>query len=165
MDYVNCIPIRLKTHERKIWSFTKYLEYLESVGIQRLSQIEYGTIHEYIASLTSYVSVTLRIIKTNLRETYDWMYEKNMPFSRRQLFPLIHKDSRNEPFAYYSQTEIQQLLSCIDTGISSGKCMYTVICLLAYIGMRAGNVINLRSISRISSKKQGIHCHFLLLMM
>ncbi len=28
VDHVNCMPIGRKTRERKIWSFTKYLEYL-----------------------------------------------------------------------------------------------------------------------------------------
>ena len=73
VDYVNCMPISLKTRERKIWSFTKYLEYLESVGIQTLSQVRHNTVHEYIASLTGYSSATLRITKTNLREAiYSW---------------------------------------------------------------------------------------------
>lgn len=145
VDYVNCMPIGLKTRERKIWSFTKYLGYLETVGIQRLTQIEYGTAHEYIASLTGYASATLRVTRTNLREAYDWMYEKKyVPFSGRQMFPLIPKDSRNKLLSCYSKEEIQQLLSCIDTDTPSGKCMYAVICLLAYLGMRAGDIIALR---------------------
>lgn len=145
VDYVNCMPIGLKTRERKIWSFTKYLEYLESVGIQELSQIEHGTVHEYITSLSSYSSATLRVTRTNLREAYDWMYEKQyVPFSGRQMFPLIRKDPRNKLLSYYSKEEIQQLLSCIDTDTSSGKCMYAVICLLAYLGMRVGDIIALR---------------------
>ena len=46
VEHVNCMPISLKTRERKIWSFTKYLEYLESVGIVRLSQIQFHTVHD-----------------------------------------------------------------------------------------------------------------------
>lgn len=145
VSHVNCMPIGRKTRERKIWSFTKYLEYLEASGITELSRIEHGTVHEYIASLAHYAPATLRIIRTNLREAYDWMFEKRyIAFSGRQMFPLIRKDPRNKLLSYYSKEEIQQLLSCIDTGTTSGKCMYAAICLLAYLGMRVGDVIALR---------------------
>lgn len=145
VSHVNCMPIGIKTRERKIWSFTKYLEYLEASGITELSRIEHGTVHEYIASLTGYAPATLRITRTNLREVYDWMFEKRyIAFSGRQMFPLIRKDPRNKLLSYYSKAEIQQMLSCIDTGTASGKCMYAAICLLAYLGMRVGDVIALR---------------------
>ena len=145
VDHVNCMPIGLKTRERKIWSFTKYLEYLEKSGITELSQIRHDTVHEYIASLDSYAPATLRVTRTNLREAYDWMFEKRyVPFSGRQMFPLIRKDPRSKLLSYYSKDEIQQLLSCVDTQTPSGKCMYAAICLLAYLGMRVGDVIALR---------------------
>jgi integrase len=145
VDHVNNMPIVLKTRERKIWSFTKYLEYLETSGITEFSHIGHNTVHEYIASLTDYAPATLRIIRTNLREAYDWLFEKRyVPFSGRQMFPLIRKDPRNKLLSYYSKAEIQQLLSCIDTETSTGKFMYAVICLLAYLGMRVGDVITLR---------------------
>lgn len=93
VDHVNCMPIGRKTRERKIWSFTKYLEYLEKSGITELSQIRHDTVHEYIASLASYAPATLRVTRTNLREAYDWMFEKRyVPFSGRQMFPLIRRD-------------------------------------------------------------------------
>ncbi len=117
VDHVNCMPIGRKTRERKIWSFTKYLEYLEKSGITELSQIRHDTVHEYIASLASYAPATLRVTRTNLREAYDWMFEKRyVPFSGRQMFPLIHKDPRSKLLSYYSKEEIQQLLSCVSDG-------------------------------------------------
>ncbi len=140
VDHANLMPICLKTRERKIWSFTKYLEYLESTGILTLSQIEYNTVHEYIASLSAFAPETIRIIKTNLREAYDWMYEKKyVRFSGRQMFPVIRKDPRNKLLSYYSKKEIQQLVSCIDTETAAGKCVYAIICLITYLGMRAGD--------------------------
>lgn len=145
VGHVNCMPVGIKTRERKIWSFTKYLEYLEAAGIRSLSEIRHDTVHEYIASLDSYAPATLRVTRTNLREAYDWMYEKKyVPFSGRQMFPLIRKDPRNKLLSHYSKEEVRQLLSCIDTDTASGKCMYAAICLMAYLGMRAGDVITLR---------------------
>jgi integrase len=65
-------------------------------------------------------------------------------FSGRQMFPVIRKDPRNKLLSYYSKEEIGQLLSCIDTGTKSGKCMYSILCLLAYLGIRAGDIIRLK---------------------
>lgn len=145
LDHVNCMPISVKTRERKIWSFTKYLEYLEATGIRSLSEIQHDTVHDYIASLSSYAPATLRVTRTNLREAYDWMYgRKYVSFSGKQMFPLIRKDPRNKLLSHYSKEEIRQLLSCIDTDTASGKCMYAAICLMAYLGMRAGNIISLK---------------------
>jgi integrase len=80
-----------------------------------------------------------------LREVYDWLYSKKyVAFSGRQVFPLIRKDSRNKLLSYYSKEEIQQILSCIDTDTASGKFAYCVICILAYLGLRAGDIINLK---------------------
>lgn len=145
VDHVNRMPIGLKTRERKIWSFTKYLEYLETVGLQSVSEIEYNTVHDYIGTLANYAPATIRITRTNLREAYDWMFErKYVPFPGRQMFPVIRKDPRNKLLSYYSKEEVSQIVSCIDTDTPAGKCMYAVICLLTYLGMRAGDVITLR---------------------
>ena len=134
-----------KTRDRKVWSFVKYLEYLELSGITSLTGIVFSTVHDYINSLTSFAPATIRCIKTNLREAYDWMFEKKyVPFSGRQVFPEIRKDSRNKLLSYYSREEVEQLLACIETQTPSGKCMYAAVCLMAHLGMRAGDIIGLK---------------------
>lgn len=142
--FVNAMPITVNSKERKLWVFTKYFDYLEKLGILQVSDIEYSTVHDYINKLP-YAPQTMRTIKGILREIYDWMYQNNyVPFSGSQMFPVIRKDPRNKLLSYYTQKEIQQILSCIDTSTSSGKCNYCIICLLCYLGMRAGDVINLK---------------------
>lgn len=144
-EVVNATSLCQNSKERKLWIFVKYFEYLEQNGILKAADIQFGTVHEYINSLASFAPATIRCIKTSLREIYDWMYFCGYtPYSGRQMFPVIRKDPRNKLLSYYSKEEIGQMLSCIDTETASGKCAYSMICLLAYLGMRAGDVIGLK---------------------
>ena len=144
-DLVNATSLSKNTKERKLWIFTKYFEHLENKGVLKTIDIEYQAVHDYVNSLNGYAAATIRCIKSVLREIYDWLYSKKyIAFSGRQVFPLIRKDPRNKLLSYYSKEEINQILSCIDTDTPSGKCMYCVICILAHLGLRAGDVINLK---------------------
>lgn len=144
-EVVNAMPLSQNSKERKLWVFTKYFGYLEQCGIRNTGDISFQTVHEYVNSLNAYAPSTLRCIKGILREIHDWLYSKRyIAFSGKQAFPLIRKCSRNKMLSYYSKEEVSQILSCIDTETSSGKCTYAVICLLVYLGMRAGDVISLK---------------------
>lgn len=144
-ETVNKLALCQNSKERKLWIFTKYFGYLEQNGILNTVDIQFQTVHDYINSLDTYAPATIRCVKTVLREIYDWLYSKKyLPFSGRQAFPIIRKDPRNKLLSYYPKEEIQQILSCIDTETPSGKCIYSIICLLTYLGMRAGDVIRLK---------------------
>lgn len=144
-EVINSTSLCQNSKERKLWVFVKYFEYLECAGISDVSDIRFQSVHEYINSLTTFAPATIRCLKSSLREIYDWLYSKKyIPFSGRQMFPLVRKDPRNKLLSYYSKEEIQQMLSCIDTDTASGKCAYSIICLLTYLGMRAGDVIRLK---------------------
>lgn len=156
-DVVNATSLCQNSKERKLWIFVKYFEYLQQNGILKAADIQFGTVHEYINSLVSFAPATIRCIRTALREIYDWMYSRGYtPYSGRQMFPAIRKDPRNKLLSYYSKEEIGQMLSCIDTETASGKCAYSMICLLAYLGMRAGDVIGLK-FSDINRQTGTIH--------
>ena len=144
-DHINTLSIGLKSKKRKLWIFIKYFEYLDQQGIHQSIDIQYSDVHNYIAGLTEYSTQTMRCIKTVLREIYDWMYlHKLVNFSGTQVFPIIRKDPRNKLLSYYSKEEVSQMLSCIDNTTGSGKCIYCIVSLIAYLGMRAGDVINLK---------------------
>lgn len=144
-DAVNGTSLCQSSKERKLWVFTKYFQYLENQGIRELREIPFEAVHDYVNSLDFYAPATLRCTKGILREIYDWLYSRQyIPFSGRQAFPLIRKDPRNKLLSCYSKDEIRQLLSSTDPETRSGKCIYCIICLLAYLGMRAGDVIRLK---------------------
>lgn len=135
----------LKSKKRKLWVFVKHFEYLELRGRREAQEIVFTDVHDYINDLSSFAAATLRVIKGTLREIYDWLYGmKRVSFSGRQAFPLIRKDPRNKLLSYYSKEEVSQLLSCVDTDTPLGKYAFAVVSLLAYLGIRAGDIINLK---------------------
>ena len=87
----------------------------------------------------------MRIQRTVLRETLDWFYRKNIiTFSGREAFPLIRRDTRGKLLSTYTNEEIQQILNIINTDTKHGKCIYSILTILAYLGLRAGDIINLK---------------------
>lgn len=144
-DVVNSLSLCQNSKERKLWVFTKYCQYLEEHGITEFKDVKFQTVHDYVLTMVSFAPSTVRCIKGILREIYDWLYSRSYTsFSGRQVFPLIRKDPRNKLLSYYSKEEIEQLLSGIETETHSGKCIYCIICLLAYLGMRVGDIIRLK---------------------
>lgn len=144
-NFVNGMGVCIKSKKRKLWVITNYLRYLEQKGIVQTIDIGINDAHKYLNSLTDFASATKRIIATILRESCDWMYrEKIIGFSGRQAFPLIRKDPRNKLLSCYSKEEVADMLSCIDTGTTTGKTYFLIISLIAHLGIRVGDVINLK---------------------
>ena len=144
-DFVNGMNVCINSKKRKLWIMTNYLRYLEEKGIVQTIKIGINDAHNYLNSLTDFAPATKRIIATMLRESYDWMYrEKIIGFSGRQAFPLIRKDPRNKLLSYYSKQEVEDVLSCINTDSATGKTHFLIISLIAHLGLRVGDVINLK---------------------
>ena len=75
----------------------------------------------------------------------NWLYQKNIVnFNGKQTFPIIRKDTRDKLLSTYSEEEIKKILDVIDNSNSYGKCAYLVISILAYYGLRVGDIINLK---------------------
>jgi integrase len=139
------MDVCIETKKRKLWVMTNYLRYLKEKGIVQTIDIGINDAHNYLNSLTDFAPSTKRIIAAILRESYDWMYgEKIIGFSGRQAFPIIRKDPRNKLLSYYSKEEIEDILSCIDTNSATGKTYFLIISLIAHLGIRVGDVINLK---------------------
>ena len=75
----------------------------------------------------------------------NWLCQKNIvKFNGKQAFPIIRKDTRDKLLSTYSEQEIKKILDVIDNSNSYGKCTYLVISILAYYGLRVGDIINLK---------------------
>jgi integrase len=143
--FVNGMGCSLKSKERKLWIFTNFLARLERGGIKAMADIAIGDISGYVTSLSSYAVSTTRCVKTVLREALDWMHgEKIIAFSGRDAFPLIKKDPRTVILSYYSKEEIERILSSIDTSTTVGKTAYFIVVTTAFLGIRAGDLVNLK---------------------
>jgi len=108
--------------------------------------LETSHVSDYINLISNeYAPATIRIHKTVLRETFDWLNnQKYILFTGRQAFPIIKKDNRRKLLSTYTQEEITRILNVIDTHSPNGKEIYFIICLIAFLGLRVGDIINLK---------------------
>jgi integrase len=144
-DFVNGLGIGVKSKARKLWAMTNYLIYLVSIGVTDVRDIKINDSHRYLNSLDKYSPSTKRLVASTIRELYEWMYTGNMiGFSGREAFPLIRKCPKSDIMSYYSKDEILKMLKSIDTSTTSGKTSYFVFSITAFLGIRAGDLVNLK---------------------
>ncbi|MDR1184292.1 MAG: tyrosine-type recombinase/integrase [Coriobacteriales bacterium] len=144
-DFINTCELTLHSKERKFWVMTNYLRHLVAKGICEAGDIELGEAGRYIESRVDLAPASVRIIAGTIREAYDWMHGSGMiAFSGKQEFPLIRKQSRVKLLSYYTREEVSRVLGCIDTSTPIGKRDFFLVSLIAYLGLRAGDVVNLK---------------------
>ena len=147
-NFVNNLNIVEKSKRRKLWVIANLFEYLDIHGINNINDLKISDISNYTLYLQNekkYASETIRIQKTVLRESLDWFYRKNIiTFSGKQAFPLLRRDAREKLLSTYTTEEIQRILNIINTDTRYGKCIYSILTMLAYLGLRAGDIINLK---------------------
>lgn len=92
-----------------------------------------------------YSPKTIKTLKYSLRLLHDWLYSAGyLPYDGKMVFPWIQNAERSMIPSYYSKEEVRKMLNAIDTKTQKGKFSYCVLCLAAYLGMRAGDIINLK---------------------
>jgi len=144
-DYVNTLEICLKSKKRKLWIITKFLAFMESEGKKALDEFVIADVNRYITSIAHYAHATRRLQAGALREILNWMHsEKMISFSGQEAFPVLRKSPKSDILSYYSKDEIKQIINSIDADTSSGKITRFVVAITAFLGIRAGDLINLK---------------------
>ena len=145
-DVVNKLNLAKCTRKVRLWMFSVHFSFIAEQGITAPLDIRQEHVHMFLEMhQKKYATSTMAGQRTVLRELYDWLYEKRyVSFSGKQAIPFIRRDPRDKILSYYSRDEISQMLSCIDTERRSGKFAYAVVSILAYLGIRAGDIICLK---------------------
>lgn len=146
IDFINSLECNIKSKKRKLWIIGQFFTYLHSNNIDDIKRLTILNVSEYVLTLnTKYAPATIRIIKTVMRETLNWMSSEHLVnFTGKQAFPLIKKDTRGVLLSTYTPEEITKLLDTIDTTTKNGKGIFFIISLISYLGLRVGDIINLK---------------------
>ena len=161
MEYwetVNKLDLAKSTRKLRLWMFSVHFSFIAGQGITNMADIGQEHVHMFLdMQQKKYSSASMAGQRTVLRELYDWLFEKRyVSFSGRKAIPFVRRDPRDKILSYYSRDEVSQLLSCIDIETRSGKYAYAVISILAYLGMRTRDVMDLK-FSNIDWEKNIIH--------
>lgn len=144
--HIQTLDCSKATKLSKMSDFRRYVKYLSENGVSDIRNTERSLIYSYINSLQDkYSPKTMKTLKYSLRILHDWLYSAGyLPYDGKMVFPWIHDARRSRIPSYYSKEEVRTLLDSIDVSTERGKFYYCVLCLAAYLGMRSGDIINLR---------------------
>jgi len=144
-NFINSLQIGIKSKKRKLWVVVKFLEYLQNEGKADISHIAVSDVSQYMNSLVNYAPATKKLHAGALREVLDWMHWKKMiSFSGREAFPMLKKPPKTDITSYYSKEEIKEIIDSIDGSSASGKTKRFIVAMTAFLGIRAGDLINLK---------------------
>lgn len=147
-DFVNKRNNCKKVKDRKIWVICNFFIYLNNNSIKDIKNLEISNVSEYVIFLKEqkhYSKSTINTQKSVLREALNWLYKnKIIKFSGTHAIPFIGNNPRERMLSSYTNEEVSAILNNIDTNIKYNKGIYSILTLLAYFGLRAGDIINLK---------------------
>lgn len=134
------------TKAARVADFNAYLKYLSEHGISDIRNADRSMVYSYINDIQNkYSPKTMKTLKYSLKMLHDWLYSAGyLPYDGKMIFPWIQDVRRSQIPSYYTKDEVRNLLDSIDTSTAKGKFYYCVLCLAAYLGMRSGDIINLK---------------------
>lgn len=133
------------TKDDAAWAVRKYLFYMEQRGHASITDVSIEEAQSYLFQLATEVKLSsLHTILLYLRTFYVFLKEANIPAPDcTELFS--YRVYREMPVqSYVTDTELEKILSIIDTDTVAGKRNKAIILLAATTGMRACDIIRLR---------------------
>ena len=130
-----------KTIQLKSITVTNFLIYLNDKGIGNFGDLSTTNIYGYVKSLEGYSSLTKSGILFTLRNFLKFLYTKDLIAKEvSNVFPVIISNKFERIASFYSKTEINKLLGCVDRQTKIGKRDYAVLILAIQLGIRAGDI-------------------------
>ena len=142
---LNSTSLKNATIEWRLKHIRGFINFLISrkIDCKRLVPTD---VYSYLAGLDNYSPRTLEHRAICIRFFLNYLFEKNaIHFKGTTILPKIHCNKENKMISYYSDTEINNLLSVIDNQDYKGKLDLAILSLLIYYGLRLQDVINLKA--------------------
>lgn len=123
----------------------RFLDHLEKQGLEQLLDLSVELLYSYTSTLAGYNRATVKSTLGPVRIFLHFLYRNE--FIDRDLSPFVGKVSvrtQTRIPSVWTREEVLKLLAAIDRGNPSGKLDYAIILLVARLGIRVGDVNNLR---------------------
>jgi integrase len=144
--YLNLTVNSDLSKKRKIRVIGNFFNYLSTIQIDDLSSLTTNDVINYVNKINNiYKRKTVECYKSILKEFFRWLYKENyINFTIQNIFSSKKNVGRDIIAEGFSKVEIKKILDSIDISTKSGKHHYLILILLAYYGLRAGDIINLK---------------------
>jgi len=148
-NYVNYSIVVKRLSQRHIHKtevLTKDLIlYLDTVGVHCFENIKAEHVSGFVASLVGYAPATVAGKISILRMLFQYLYlNECISFPLAEGLPKVFNFARTTLPAVWSSEEIEKILKAVDRGNPCGKRDYAMILLIARLGLRIGNVRDLK---------------------
>jgi len=122
-----------------------FLCYLDGKKINSFKNLISNDVMSYLGTISKYASTTRSGVLFTLRDFLAFLFSKGYTESPlNKLFPVIFTNKFERIPSYYSVEEVQEILKQVDRDTEFGRRDYIVLLLAVQLGMRAGDIRNLR---------------------
>ena len=134
--------------ERNMSTISLYLEryfgFLTSQGIRKLPQISGTHIHGYLRFITGYSNQSKSHMMRTVRQFMSFCFKTGYhPEDLSSYAPHVRYDKRSRLPSAYSREDVVKLLASVDRSNPVGKRDYAIMLLIARLGLRSSDVVNL----------------------
>ena len=123
----------------------RFLDHLEKQGLTQLTDLSVELLYSYTSTLSGHNRATVKSALGPVRIFLRFLYRNE--YIDRDLSPFVGKVSVRTQMripSVWTKEEVLKLLAAIDRGNPSGKRDYAIILLVARLGIRIGDVNNLK---------------------
>lgn len=123
----------------------RFFHYLTTQSVTRLPQIEVRHIHGYLRFIMGFTAQSRDHMMRTVRQFLSFCHKNGYhPKDLSPCTPLVHYEKRARIPSTYSHDDVLKLLSTVDRGNPVGKRNYAILLLIARLGLRSGDVANLK---------------------
>ncbi len=144
-EYLSAVGRSRKTINSYQRYTMRFLDYMEKQGLTQLADLSVEFLYSYTTSLAGYNRATVKSTLGPVRIFLRFLYRNE--YIDRDLSLFVGKVSvcaQPKIPSIWTKEEVLKLLAAIDRGNPSGKRDYAIILLVARLGIRIGDVNNLK---------------------
>jgi integrase len=145
IENLNGRNLSLRTIEKNKFIIRKLLLFLEKEGVKDLFELTHKKIYDYLDTQKSLARTTKESNLYIIRRFIRFLASQNKCKKElARIFPVISLHSNDKIPSFFSTDEIKKVLDCIDNSSKIGKRDYAIILLAVQLGIRAGDIRNLK---------------------
>jgi integrase/recombinase XerD len=124
----------------------RFMDYLVSQNIKNCKEISLTLIHAYIKTLAGYTYKTVELNICSLRAFFRFLLEiEEVQTDFAEKTPMVQARKQTCIPSVWTTDELKKLIAAIDRGSPKGKRDYAIILLACCLGLRCGDIKNLKA--------------------
>jgi integrase/recombinase XerD len=133
------------TTEHYVKQSARFMDYLSSQKVTDFKEISITLINAYIKTLAGYTYKTVEQSICSIRSFFRFLLkagEVQTDFAKKT--PMVQARKQTRIPSVWTKDELKKLIAAIDRGSPKGKRDYAIILLACCLGMRCGDIKNLK---------------------